>query len=493
MQKHDVLCFGENNGSVNMTTMGGTPPYSFSWSLNGQTSEDIEDLCPGIYTVTISDSLNCSTIKQVIIEEPDLLKIEASPDVTICIGESAELSGNAFGGIPPYTYEWIGIGSTQSITMSPIIATSYFVKCTDSNHCKSDTASVTIYLYPPTSSFTTVQDDTICFGDSTYIFANFSGGNGGLYSCFINGEEKNIPVYVKPDTTVIYTIFGYDDCGSPALSSSVTIVVMMPPRNSFTSDISEGCEPLEVNFFKLNPGENQLSLWRFEEFDGLHYSYDLNPTHVYETSGFWDVSVAIVTSFGCEFTIHYPDMISVYPKPDANFLADPQIVSRLDPIIFFDNLSYPIVDCYWNFGDGTTDTGHLNGTSHIYSDTGQFFVTLIAENDYNCRDTLTLPVRVEGDVTEFYAPNAFNPNSSTLENRVFKPSIYGLDLDHYHLIIYNRWGEPIFETFDYYRGWDGRVKNRSIAAIGAYPWLVSYRDLNGKPRKETGSVMVIDK
>ena len=89
-------------------------------------------------------------------------------------------------------------------------------------------------------------------------------------------------------------------------------------------------------------------------------------------------------------------------------------------------------------------------------------------------------------------PFTINPNSTIEENRLFKPQIHGLDLNHYHMIIYDRWGEPIFETYDYYHGWDGRVKNKSMAKIGVYTWLINYRDLSGKPHKEVGSVLVID-
>ena len=68
----------------------------------------------------------------------------------------------------------------------------------------------------------------------------------------------------------------------------------------------------------------------------------------------------------------------------------------------------------------------------------------------------------------------------------------GLDENEFHMIIYDRWGEKIYETYNYHHGWDGRVKNKSMAKTGAYPWIIFYKDLNGKPQKETGSVIVID-
>lgn len=52
----DVTCLSTNNGMVDITVIGGLPPFSFSWS-NGATSEDISGLSAGIYTVTVTDSV----------------------------------------------------------------------------------------------------------------------------------------------------------------------------------------------------------------------------------------------------------------------------------------------------------------------------------------------------------------------------------------------------------------------------------------------------
>lgn len=490
---HDILCFGQNNGFADLMPSGGTPPYSYTWSLNGLTTQDIENLYAGYYTVTVLDSLNCEFITNVLIIEPDSLQVETTPDISICPGDSTMLSAFATGGTPPYSFLWRGTVPGQSITVSPLIETEYFVQATDSNNCISNTAYITVSLFPPITSLATAQNDSICLGDSTYILANFSGGNGGPYSCFVNGVEVSVPFIIKPEATTTYTIVGQDDCSSTSSSVEITIIVVDVPVNDFSSNLNEGCRPLEVSFIDGNPGLGYTYLWNFGEGDTSNYSLGRNPTHVYETPGVYDVVLTTLSDYGCSFTTRIPDMIKVFPTPDANFSADPALVSILEPTVFFQNLSYPIVDSYLNFGDGTTQIGFSSTTRHSYSDTGLFYVSLIVENEYNCRDTIILPIRVYDVVGGFYAPTAFNPNSKVEANRVFKPQIHGLDLNHYHLLIYDRWGERIFETFDYYHGWDGRVKNKSMAKIGAYPWLVIYMDLNGKPHKETGTVLVIDK
>ncbi len=489
----DILCYGESNGNADLTPIGGTPPYTYSWSIAGETNQDVENLVAGYYTVTILDSHECEYNSGVLIEEPDLLSVETSVDVTICIGESTTMFAEAAGGISPYSYNWTGFGSGDSITDSPIIETTYYVQAVDSNNCVSDFAQLTVSLFDTIKTVASVQADSICRGDSTVIFANFEGGNGGPYTCFIENEEVTVPYIVKPEETTTYTVIGKDNCESPAYSMQITIVVMDNPGTSFSSDIVEGCEPLSVQFNDANAESGQTYIWHFGEEHESNFSVEQNPVHVYQSPGIYDVTLKTISAFGCEFEFYFPDMITVYPKPIAEFRADPVLVSILKPNVYFENLSVPYINSFWDFGDGVSKEGHLEGTWHAYADTGIYDVTLVVETSDQCRDTVTFPIRVYDETGILYTPNAFNPNSEIDENRLFKPHIYGVDENHFHMIIYDRWGEKIYETYNYHHGWDGRVKNGEIAKLGAYPWIIIYRDLNGKPQKATGSVLVIDK
>ena len=488
----DITCFGNNDGQVLLTPSGGTSPYSYQWANSDASTQLVQQLYAGYYSVTVTDSLDCVFSTGVLVNEPDELSIEASMDVTICEGESTVLSSQAFGGVSPYQYAWVGVGAAQSINVSPVSETTYFVNATDSNGCVSPSAPVTVSLYPPVSSSITVQADSICSGDSTIIFANFAGGNGGPYACKVNGVETEVPYSVKPEETTTYEIIGYDDCGSPTNSSIITIVVMDIPSSGFDADIYEGCAPLTVNFQDANAEPGQKYMWHFGEENSNNFSVAKDPTHVYEVPGVYDVALSTTSRFGCEFEFRFPEMITVHEKPQASFVADPTYVSILEANVYFKNLSQPYIQSYWNYGDGNTEQGYLADAWHIYTDTGWYQVTLIVESNEFCRDTISQSVYVYDEGGTAYTPTAFNPNSAEEQNRVFRPRIHGIDPMSFHMIVYDRWGEKIFETYNYDKGWDGSVKGKGLAKIGAYPWLVIFKDLNGKNQKLSGSVMVVD-
>jgi gliding motility-associated-like protein len=65
------------------------------------------------------------------------------------------------------------------------------------------------------------------------------------------------------------------------------------------------------------------------------------------------------------------------------------------------------------------------------------------------------------------------------------------DLSNYNLAIYNRWGEKVFETKDYTKGWDGKV-NGKLSETGVYVWLCKFKKSNSPENLEMkGTVILI--
>jgi len=91
---------------------------------------------------------------------------------------------------------------------------------------------------------------------------------------------------------------------------------------------------------------------------------------------------------------------------------------------------------------------------------------------------------------ELFIPNAFKPQSAIAENRIFKPSFIFTSPYSYNMSIYNRWGERIFSTDDYTRGWDGRI-NGNEAPAGVYSYVIKYSDYSGKSYEKPGTLVLV--
>jgi gliding motility-associated-like protein len=91
----------------------------------------------------------------------------------------------------------------------------------------------------------------------------------------------------------------------------------------------------------------------------------------------------------------------------------------------------------------------------------------------------------------FYAPNAFTPDGDGI-NDVFLPLGVGWDIPTFEMYIFDRWGNLIFFTDDYRKGWDGTAnKGAEIAQIDVYVWKVNLRDNTGLRHNFIGHVTIV--
>lgn len=168
-RSHDIACNGSCNGSVAVKPSGGIPPYSYSWSPGGQTTDSLSSLCAGTYIVTVTDKGGCTHFDTLIVNEPDTLKANAqSTDMScngICDGTAKALPT---GGTAPYSYSWAPGGQTTQ-TLSGLCQGTYTVTVTDSAGC-TDIQQVIVNNPPAITSTTTpvsASCGSVCDGVAT--------------------------------------------------------------------------------------------------------------------------------------------------------------------------------------------------------------------------------------------------------------------------------------------------------------------------------------
>ncbi|MEM6724874.1 MAG: T9SS type A sorting domain-containing protein, partial [Bacteroidota bacterium] len=126
----NVSCAGAADGSIDVSLVGGTAPFTFSWT-DGVTTEDRDELAPGIYTLIVTDANNCSNATSVLITESGMLTIELGMTPTTTNTGTAFV--NVFGGTPPFTYQWSN-GGTDPI-IENLMNGVYSVTVIDANGC----------------------------------------------------------------------------------------------------------------------------------------------------------------------------------------------------------------------------------------------------------------------------------------------------------------------------------------------------------------------
>jgi PKD repeat protein len=516
----NTLCYGSFNGTATATVAGGLAPYSFEWS-NGQTNATAINLGAGTYSVTVTDNNGCTIANSTVISEPNPIIVFANGSDTICMGNySVNITANAAGGIPPYSFVWTGPDlinpNSQVQLVSPDTTTNYFVNVYDANGCASIIpGSIMVFVYSPITA-TVSSDAVICQGDVYSINVTAQGGKPP-YSYIWNIGTGN-PNVVSPVNTTTYTVQVYDACGTPPAIDSMTIFVQDPPHIIREPRSQKGCVPLLADFdCVVDPASLPVTyLWNFGDPSSglLNISNDSMTSHLYGIPGNYNVMLTLTSSFGCQTTQTYNNLVQVFPFPVVDFTYSP--TENLTPIngdVSFSAQTEANYQLIWHFGDGSNAAGVLN-PMHTYTQPGVYAVLLIASNSEGCADTALHYVKINETYT-LWVPTAFTPGSGK-GNGYFYPRGLGIDSSDYYFAIFDRWGQLIFETRIFPRGtivtpsevislsvsqlnwepggWNGGYNNdlSRLVPVGTYTWYVRVKEKDtGYVHEKSGPVTVI--
>ncbi len=138
LNHENARCFGDSTGQISALVWGGTPGYSYSWNTVPPTYNlNINYLKKGTYVFTARDVNNCTSVKSVVINEPDPLKIDFdSIQNVVCNGDkSGSVKANFSGGTAPYSYSWNTAPITTDAYLKNVPAGSYVFHLIDTNAC----------------------------------------------------------------------------------------------------------------------------------------------------------------------------------------------------------------------------------------------------------------------------------------------------------------------------------------------------------------------
>ncbi len=380
---------------------------------------------------------------------------------------------------------------------NPPTPTNYNIQLTSSSNagCSDDTTISIQVFQTPVADFVATPSSQQFPAATVHVTNNSSAGVFNYTWQFSDSAQSNLqhpPAFTYPTWgtyEIALKVFS-DYCAD---STTQQIEILPPvPIVDFAPN-AQGCRPLSVQF-ENNTQYAASYLWDFG--DGNTSTVEA-PFYTYYTPGTYSVKLT-ATGFGGDVEqLTQTDIIEVHPVAIALFEHTPTTVKIPNQQVTFLNLSSNATTYAWDFGDGNTSFDE--NPVHFYQQEGLFDVTLVADNQYGCKDSN----KVEGAVIaelegSIVFPNAFTPTENTqnngtydpgaLDNNVFYPITEGVK--EYHLMVFNRWGELIFESFDLNVGWNGYYRGQP-AKQDTYVWKVEATFINGDKYTDAGDVTLI--
>jgi len=306
------------------------------------------------------------------------------------------------------------------------------------------------------------------FGDGT---PRIPSGSASVFHGFAAPGTYNVKL-ILVDTAY---------CNAP---DSITIQVRVAAlvKAQFTTPPA-GCVPYMAAFTNTSLA-GQTFQWDFG--DGAT-STAINPTHLYSVPGTYVVTLIANDPGTCNLSDTTRQTITVATEPTADFSFAPIPPVENTPTTFSNLSSADAIRFVWRFGDGDSlKTNSRADVLHQYNATGTFNACLIAFNAAGCSDTICKPVSAIV-LPAVDVPNAFTPLSGTINSTVY---VKGFGITKLRFIIWNRWGQRVFETNDKNIGWDGKF-NGSMQPMDVYAYTLDVEFFDGKKTTKKGDITLI--
>ncbi len=414
---------------------------AYLWSDPGNpnlsTQDTIHVPASGPYTVQVTDGAGCVTTSLPFTVNPFNYALSVTGVQPYCAGQSINLTATTNNSNNTPTYVWST--SSTSPTISVNSAGTYTVTLHYSNGCTAD--SVITVPAPNPLPTPVIQGATFtCDTSHTILSINNSYGS---YS-WTPGSSTNSTISVSQG---IFSVTVTDANGCVGTSQPDTVVNITPTVNIAAPNVP------------FCPGSNALLTANPNPSTGASYVWSTTQTTqaiTVNSAGTYNVEVSY--SNGC--TSANSIIVTLYDAPTANFTASPGGQSGpLVPISFTDASTIPsgnITTWTWSFGDSTGITHtYLTPTipTHSYAVNGMYTITLTVCGSNGCCDTIQYPYSIVSDIDQ---PNVITPNNPGANG--LNQYLYFKNLEYFpgsKLLVYNRWGNKVFESNDYDNKWNG--------------------------------------
>lgn len=504
-----TLCNNTNTAAVIFGST--TPGTTYSWTNsdpsiglaatgNGDISSFTAANATGTSnsaTITVTPSANgCvgASTSFLIIVDPSPT-VDPIADIEVCANENVNTitftSPNA-----GTTFDWtndntsVGLGGAGAGNINTFVGnnagvapvTGNVVVTPTANGCVGATENFSITINPLPAVFAG-NDIAVCAGEQVVLT-----GSGAMAGGYVWDNGVTDGVAFSP-LGGVYTVVGTDANGC-VNSDDVLVTIEALPIPSFIVDVPP-CEPFTVTLTNTTPGPVDNCVWSIN--DGSNPINGCGPiVYTFSEAGTFDVTLTTSSALGCEASVTYTDIIYLENSPNASFDASNYNVTNLNTEVIFNNSSTNASSYVWSFGDESANSSAVNPI-HVFpsEESGVYTVTLIATSSMGCVDTAYATITVSEEVI-FYVPNTFTPDDDDY-NETFKPVFTsGFNPFDFTMLIFNRWGEIIFESHDASVGWDATYSGRYPVQDGTYTWKIIFKTLATDERREViGHVNVL--
>jgi gliding motility-associated-like protein len=449
------------------------------YSINGgvfQSDSIFNNLPVGPYTIRVKDANCIDSVTAFILQDYPQLLATSTPVAATCSGNAdGSITINANGGGNPYLYS-IDDGVTyQSANLFAVKKGTYKIKVKDNNSCTTASQTVIVDLNN-TVTVDAGQNEIICEGKGIQLNAvsNATSFSWTPIATLTNGNSQT-PIAMPKITTKYYVTATQGICNN---IDSLIVNVNPTPKADAGGDVNI-CFGANAQLFGAGGIEYT---WTPSTY--LNNSKAQSPTSIKPLKSI-DYYLKVKDAKGCE-SINF-DTVSIIVTPAIKIFAGNDTMVAINQPVQLHAVEVgtnKVTSYEWAPSYGLNNAAIAKPIATLDRDI-TYYVT--GTTAIHCQGSDTINIKVYKG-PEIYVPTAFTPNGDG-RNDLLRPIAIGMKTYHYFRI-YNRWGQIIFNTADFNKGWDGKI-NGITQDPGSYVWIAEAVDYKGNIIQQKGVSTII--
>ncbi len=324
-------------------------------------------------------------------------------------------------------------------------------------------------LAAPTATFSFSQikcSDSVVFTNtsSNGITYQWDFGDGNTDTNFNTAHNYNKIGTFKVLLTAINGV-----CQDTELVS-VPITIDSSNKASFFADNYSGCIPLNIKFTNKSIGGTNY-VW---DFDDGSVDTNANTTHIFTQAGTYAVKLISLDPSGCSASDTFTKTIKVITSITADFTYT---LNTCTGMVSFADSSSQSNKWEWYILNPDTLFSRLQNPDQKFNSDGFYDIKLKVYSGNSCVDSNTKTLLLTGINNSLYLPTAFSPNGDGLNDKF--EVLGNLNcIEKFHMDIFNRWGEKVYETDSLSKLWDGKTYSGKEAPEGVYIYIFKSKDID---------------
>ena len=434
------------------------------------------------YTVTGTDVNGCTntstvtvTVVPCSVPNVDFL----ASDTTLCVGDCINYTDQSSNSPTTWSWTFSGAVTPTSNVQNPAgicynVPGTFAVTliATNANGSGSLTKTGYVTVNPPPPAFAGA-DVTICTGQQTTI----NGSGGGTY-LWMPGNLTTASIIVTPAVTTTYTLTVADAIGCTAQDSvTITVQPCTVPTSTFTASQTSFCAGTCIDFTDNSTGTPTGWNWQFPGATPSSSTVQ-NPANIcFNTPGTFTVTLIVNNAFGADTSTSVVTA-GAPPTADAGATVSISIGNQTILTATGGTGSYS-----WS---PTTGLATPNSASTTASPTVTTTYTVTFTDANGCTDSDTVTVQVV-EAYGIFVPSAFSPNDDAVNDMLF---VYGAGIKVMEFVVFDRFGEKVFESTSVNDGWDGMFRGKPMNT-GIYAWYCTVEYFDGNLEQLHGDVSLV--